>query len=152
VFVCLLDSCEATNLLTKKSRHSAEGHLQVIPKSLFTRPPQFISVHSAKIERLAGVNVTLDCAANGSPLPELIWTFLPRVPDAKPRPITNASRNGLNVVTLHHVTPGHAGTYTCTGSVVLDKQTTLITQVSSHFVALCVSIHLIPSVFSSAAG
>lgn len=123
----------ATNLLTKKSRYSSEGHLEVVPKSPFIRLPQFISVSSAMIETHAGANVTLDCAATGSPIPELTWTFLPRVPDGKLRPITNTSRNGLNVVTLHHVTPGQTGTYTCTASVAHDKLTTPITQVSSHF-------------------
>jgi hypothetical protein len=152
--VCFLDSCEATNLLTKKSRRSAEGHLQVIPKSPFTRPPQFISVSSPMIETRAGANVTLDCAAIGSPLPELIWTFLPRVPDGKLRPITNATRNGLNVVTVHHVTPEHSGIYTCTEDVARDKQTTPITQVSSHFGSIAYSAynHLISSMFSTATG
>ncbi|XP_033606589.1 protogenin isoform X2 [Cryptotermes secundus] len=120
--------CVATNLLTKKSRYSSEGHLEVVPKSPFIRLPQFISVSSAMIETHAGANVTLDCAATGLPIPELTWTFLPRVPDGKLHPITNTSRNGLNVVTLHHVTPGQTGTYTCTASVAHDKLITPITQ------------------------
>jgi hypothetical protein len=139
----------ATNLLTKKSRYSSEGHLEVIPKSPFIRPPQFISVSSAMIETRAGANVTLDCAATGSPIPELTWTFLPRIPDGKLRPITNASRNGLNVVTLYHVTPRQTGTYTCTASVARDKLTTPITQVSSHFGSTAQSMcyYLISTVF-----
>jgi hypothetical protein len=138
----------ATNLLSKKSRYSPEGHLEVVTKSLLTRPPQFISVNSAMIDTRAGADVTLDCAATGLPLPELTWTFLPRVPDGKLRPITNASRNGINVVTLHHVTPGHTGTYTCTGSVTHDKHTTPMTQVSSHFGSIACD-RLISPIFSA---
>jgi len=83
------------------------------------------------IEAQSGENVTLDCAATGSPIPELTWTFLPRIPDSKFRPVTNTSRNGVNVVTLHRVTPDHAGTYTCTASVALDKRTDTVMQVST---------------------
>jgi hypothetical protein len=136
--VHFFDRCIATNLLTKKSRYSPEGHLEVLPKSPFRRLPEFISVTSAVIEARSGENVTLDCAATGPPIPELTWTFLPRVPSSKLRPLTNTSRNGLNVVTLHQVTSGHTGTYTCTASVAIDKQTATVTQVSSVCVDLCV--------------
>lgn len=85
------------------------------------------------IEAQTGENVTLDCAAMGSPVPELTWTFLPRVPDSKLRPITNSSRKGLNVLTLHHVTPNQTGVYTCTAaSIGTEKQTISVTQVSSY--------------------
>jgi Immunoglobulin domain. len=90
------------------------------------------------IEAQSGENVTLDCAAGGSPIPELTWTFLPRIPGSKGRPLANTSRNGLNVVTLHHVTPDHAGTYTCTASVAPDKRTDTVMQVSSMCLGLCV--------------
>jgi hypothetical protein len=132
-FIYFFGRCVATNLLTKKSRYSSEGHLEILPKSPFSRLPQFISVNSAMIETRAGANVTLDCAATGSPVPELNWTFLPRTPLGKLRPITNTSRNGMNVVTLHQVTPDQTGTYTCTASVARDKLTTPVIQVSSHF-------------------
>ena len=125
-------------MLTKKSRYSPEGHLKVSPKSPIRHLPESISVSSAVIEAQSGENVTLDCAATGSPIPELTWTFLPRIPDSKFRPLTNTSRNGLNVVTLHHVTPDHTGTYTCTASVVLDKRTDTVMQVSSMCVGLYV--------------
>jgi hypothetical protein len=130
--------CIATNLLTKKSRYSPEGQLEVLPRSPFHRPPEFVSVTGAVIEALSGDNVTLDCAATGSPIPELTWTFLPRIPSSKLRPVTNTSQNGLNVVTLHQVMSDRTGTYTCTASVALDKQITTITQVSSMCVGLCV--------------
>jgi len=100
--------------------------------------PEFISVTGAVIKAQSGENVTLDCAAAGSPIPELTWTFLPRIPDSKFRPLANASRNGLNVVTLHHVTPNHTGTYTCTASVALDKRTETVMQVSNMCVGLYV--------------
>lgn len=125
-------------MLTKKSRYSPEGHLEVLPKSPFRRLPKFISVINAVIEVRSGENVTLDCAAGGSPIPEVTWTFLPSIPGNKFRPLTNTSRNGLNVVTLHHVTPDHAGKYTCTASVALDKQTATVMQVSSMCVGLYV--------------
>jgi len=125
-------------LLTKKSRYSPEGHLKVSPKSPFRRSPESISGTSAEIEAHSGENVTLDCAATGSPIPELSWTFSPRIPDGKFRPLTNTSRNGLNVVTLHRVTPDHTGTYTCTASVALDKQTDTVMRVSSMCVGLYV--------------
>jgi hypothetical protein len=150
--VYFLYRCVATNWLTKKSRYSSEGHLEVVPKSPFNRSPQFISVSSAMIETRVGANVTLDCAAAGSPLPDLIWTFLPRAPDGKPRPITNTSRNGINVVTLQHVTPGHTGTYTCTGSVPRDKPTTPITQVSIQFGGITCSAHNCPMSLALLAG
>jgi hypothetical protein len=95
------------------------------------------------IEAQSGENVTLDCAAGGSPIPELTWTFLPRIPGSKFRPLANTSRNGLNVVTLHHVMPDHTGTYICTASVALDKQTTTETQVSSMCVEEGMRLHLI---------
>jgi hypothetical protein len=128
--------CIATNLLTKKSRYSPEGHLEVLPKSPFRRSPEFISVTSAMIEARSGDNVTLDCAATGSPIPELTWTFLPRISSSKPRPLTNISQSGLSVVTLHQVTSHHTGTYTCTASVALDKHTVTVTQVSILYVDL----------------
>lgn len=130
--------CIATNLLTKRSRYSPEGHLEVLPKSPSRRLPEFISVTSAVIVAQSGENVMLDCAARGSPIPELTWTFLPHIPGSKFRPLTNTSQNGLNVVTLHHVTPDHTGTYTCTASVALDRQTAPVTQVSSMCVGLYV--------------
>jgi len=99
------------------------------------------------IEAQSGENVTLDCAARGSPIPELTWTFLPRIPGSRFRPLTNTSRNGLNVVTLRHVTPDHTGTYTCTASVALDRPTATVMQVSSVCVGLYVEegmrLHLI---------
>lgn len=122
----------ATNLLTKKSRYSSEGLLEVLPRSQNPRSPQFISVTSRTVEARTGGNVSLDCAARGSPIPELTWTFLPHIPRSKLRPVTNASQNGVNVLTLHQVTPEQTGTYTCTAaSAGTDKQTTPATQVSS---------------------
>jgi hypothetical protein len=85
------------------------------------------------IETQKGENVTLDCAATGSPIPELTWTFLPHIQHSKLRPVSNTSKNGMNVLTLHRVTPEQTGIYTCTAtSVGLDKQTTPLTQVSSR--------------------
>lgn len=134
-------------MLTRKSRYSPEGHLEVSPKSPFRHLPKVISVTSGVIEARSGENVTLDCAAGGSPIPELTWTFLPRIPGSEFRPLTNTSRNGLNVVTLHRVTPDHTGTYTCTASAALDTQTATVMQVSSMRVGLYVEegmrLHLI---------
>ncbi|KAJ4450294.1 hypothetical protein ANN_01714 [Periplaneta americana] len=124
--------CVAVNLLTKRQRVSSEGQLEVIPKSPIPRLPQIISEASAMIEARAGDNVTLDCAATGSPIPELTWMFLPRIPDSKQRPITNKTRNGINVLTLHQVTTAHTGTYTCIAtSAGLDKQSTPVSKTVS---------------------
>ncbi|XP_069674943.1 protogenin-like [Periplaneta americana] len=124
--------CVAVNLLTKRQRVSSEGQLEVIPKSPIPRLPQIISEASAMIEARAGDNVTLDCAATGSPIPELTWMFLPRIPDSKQHPITNKTRNGINVLTLHQVTTAHTGTYTCIAtSAGLDKQSTPVSKTVS---------------------
>ena len=109
---------------------SSEGYLEVLPKSPFPRAPEFVSVFSAMVEAKAGDNITLDCAATGSPIPELTWTFLPRIAGSKQQPVSNVTQTGVNIINLLNVTAAQTGTYTCTAtSIGLDKQVSPVKQV-----------------------
>ncbi|GLH00170.1 Contactin [Gryllus bimaculatus] len=129
--------CNASSL--QQSQLSAPAVLSVDQdRELDPRPipPRFIATPHASVVATEGHNVTLDCAANGPPEPDISWLKDGSSIDLKDRD-SRFMKVGTGSLRISHVQEKDRGTYQCRAgnrADLVDATTTLEVEVPPRFV------------------
>ncbi|XP_022254822.1 neogenin-like, partial [Limulus polyphemus] len=113
--------CNASNV--DKYRISAEGSLSVNPdylESYKRKSPEFITTPKSIIVT-EGTNVTLDCAANGNPHPQITWLKDGSTIELK-QVESHFKMLGIGSLLIENIQIEDEGTYTCRAENLVDSE------------------------------
>ncbi|KAF4532453.1 hypothetical protein B566_EDAN003028 [Ephemera danica] len=82
--------CVAVNAMLNKKRFSREAVLKVTSAKKEFRPPVILNAtpHARQIKVMQGQSLSLECGAQGFPIPQLIWTSVSPAPRPEEGPLS----------------------------------------------------------------
>uniref|UniRef100_A0A6B0VFN9 Putative receptor mediating netrin-dependent axon guidance n=1 Tax=Ixodes ricinus TaxID=34613 RepID=A0A6B0VFN9_IXORI len=124
--------CTAHNPLIRKRVTASHKVFLTVHEPAAEEPPTFTSVPPQLVNAVTGSNVTVECAANGNPPPNITWS---KEGGHLPRTRHRVVLGNLEIVSVHFRDNGH---YICSASnrlnTIFASKTKLVVQELPHIV------------------